>query len=449
MSASLSRRRMLTASLGAAAASLGGCTSAGTAGSDAARALDVPASARDVRAFGAVGDGVADDTAAIARAVADADGPLALYLPAGTYRVTGWPELPDYSAVVGEGSDLSTVVHQGDGPLWDLRDRHRVAFARLGVYVTAEGGSAARLSGCFRCSFDTVLFRGEHGAGSHPRFVGQRGVELRDNTGGTTFVNCDVNNFGVGLVASSIQNYVTASKFTSNWIGVLGTGPDYAPGLSVVNSEFVSDTDPATTTRHVLVDGPANDWWFTNVWFEGADVAVQAGVAGRGGPSQLGLVNCKVAARTVLLDLQSCRQPHLSNVILDPDPGATPVPLRIDPVHCPDGTAVNLVSGTAADVDLAAFPPRWHVVGRGVVSGAEHAGPLVVRPGRDAAADLVQARAGDGTVVSAVLPSGAFLSERAEAGVVLRDDDGGYWRLQVGPDGALRTARLGTGRPAG
>jgi hypothetical protein len=411
-----------------------------------ARALDLPPSARNVRDFGAVGDGVADDTAAIRKAYDGARGPVVLYLPAGEYQVSSWPELSDYSAVLGEGRDATTIIHLGPDALFALKGKQRVAFERLGVYVTQPRASAVSLSACFRCSFDSVVLRGDHLSENFPRYTGQRGVILSDNTGGTAFVNCDINNFGTGLVTSCIQNYVTASKFTNNHVGVLGTGNNYNAGLSIVNSEFVSDRDPNTTSTHVRIAGAANVWWITNVWFEGAPVAVRVGDPDRGGPSQFGLVNCKVAASTTCVELTYCRQPYLANVMFDADDDPPPTPLRIDPRHCAEGTAVNLVSGFAGDIDLAAFPPGWSVTARGVVMGAEHVGPLSLRPG-PRGGDLMEAKDATGSVVSAVLPTGAFLSDRSEGGLILKDKEGGYWRVSVGSDGSLRTTALGDDRP--
>lgn len=444
---SMSRRRLLGTGLSAAAAlPLAACSEASVVGSRATVPAPLP-SARNIRQFGAVGDGVSNDTAAVTAAYADTRGPVVLYVPAGTYVIDEWPDLPDYSVVIGDGSDATTLVHQGPGTLFALEGRQRVAFERLGVYVTHPEGSAVSLAQCFRCSFDTVVLRGNHLAENFPDYLGQRGVILSDNTGGTVFVNCDINNFGTGLVTSCIQNYVTGSKFTNNHVGVLGTGDDFNAGLSIVNSEFVSDNDMITTSTHLRVDGSANDWWITNVWFEGADVAVSVGDAVGGGPAQFGLVNCKIAARTVCIDLVHCRQPYLANVIFDPDlVDAPPVALRIDPQHCPQGTAVNLISGSSDDIDLAAFPQGWSVTARGVVTGAEYVGPFSLRPG-PRGGDLLEAKDQDGSVVSAVLPSGAFLSERPEGGLVLRDELGGYWRLSVGPDGAVRTTALGDQRP--
>ncbi|MGQ4601568.1 glycosyl hydrolase family 28-related protein [Nocardia sp. R6R-6] len=437
----LRRRHLLAATLGAAAVPLAACET-----ELPARTGPVNATVRNVREFGAVGDGKADDTAALAAAGRTDGAPLVLYLPAGCYKVTAWPDLPDYAVVYGDGADATTVFCDSDTTLITLQGRQRVRFSRLGFYLTGPAATAVRLSGCFRCSFDQVLIRGNHLSDNYPRYAAQRGVVLENNTGGTSFIDCDINNFGAGLVTSCIQNYVTSSKFTSNRIGVLGTGNDHNAGLSIANSEFVSDNDPGTTDRHIQIDGAANNWWITNAWFEGAEVAVQVGAAGRGGPSQFGMVNCKASARSVVLDLIHCRQPYLANIAFDPDPGRRPVELRIDPEHCPEGTAVNLISSAGEDIGAAVFPEHWQVIGRGRTHRPTFTGTVTAQGSGDG--EILRARAADGAAVASVLASGAYVSDRADAGVVLRDSDGGYWRLVVSPTGAVSTAPLGKDRPA-
>ncbi|WP_306364965.1 glycosyl hydrolase family 28-related protein [Nocardia sp. CC227C] len=444
------RRRLLAASLGAAA--FLPLTSACASGDDnpgtefrSPHVTDQPA-ARNVRDFGAVGDGNADDTAAFAAAADVGDRPFVLYIPAGTYRLTAFPALPDYATVLGDGGDATTIGYEGDDTLIALHRKHRVRFSRLGFYLSGPRSTAVRLSECFRCSFDGVVLRGNHLSDNFPRYVEQRGVVLDSNTGGTAFVNCDINNFGYGIVTSCIQNYVTSSKLTNNRVGVLGTGDNHNAGLAITNVEFVSDSDPRTTDRHIFVDGAANDWWLTNVWFEGSEIALAIGVPG-GGPAQFGMVNCKVAARAVCLDLVHCRQPYLANVQFDPDLRTPPVELRIDGDGCPEGTAVNLISGSYDDVDPRAFPDGWHVIGRGRIHGARFSGTMVAQAGKPDT-DIFQAQDRDGDIVAAVLPSGALLSDRAAGGVVLRDEQGGYWRLSVDATGAVKTSSLGRQRPS-
>lgn len=447
----VNRRRILAASLGAAAAvpmvACAPTTSDETNRPDPPRSPNRPAS-RNIRDFGAVGDGRADDTEAIRRACSVTDNAVAVYLPAGTYRVTAWPDLPDYASVLGEGSDITTVVYDGDGSLVNLQDRHRVSFKNMGFYLTGDTATAATIGNSFRCSFDSIVFRGNHLSDNFPKFRLQRGIVLERNSGGTSFVNCDINNFGIGLMTSCIQNYITSSKFSGNYIGVLGTGGDHNAGLSLSNVEFSSDNDPKTTDKHLNIDGAANDWWLTNVWFEGADIAISVGSIEQGGPAQFGMVNCKVAARTVCINLIRCRQPYLSNVQFDRDGDRSPVELKVDFENCPEGTAVNLISDAQYDIDPGVFPRGWSVVGRGRSSGPTFMGTVVARAG-GANSDFFQAQGGDNQILSAVLPSGAFFSDRSDGGVILKDSGDKYWRLSVSTDGIVQTTPLGPDRPTG
>lgn len=91
------------------------------------------------QAHGAIGDGVADDTAAIQAAVnAAATGPRAVYLPAGTYR-TGTITLPAPLSLYGAGPRASTLVLKAgtNGPLLQTPDdgiqRYHLSIADVGL----------------------------------------------------------------------------------------------------------------------------------------------------------------------------------------------------------------------------------------------------------------------------------------------------------------------------
>ncbi|WP_253194232.1 glycoside hydrolase family 55 protein [Gordonia sp. i37] len=443
----LGRRRVLGAVIaGAVATGLAGCADGDTGVSSAEPAdLPVVGALRNVKSFGAVGDGKADDTAAIGKAVASGE-PGAVYLPAGTYRVTSWPEMPDHLSIVGDGGDLSLVLYEGSSTLISMAGKQRIRFDRMGIWVTHPKATALQLDGCFRCTFTGVVVRGGHTGDTYPDYLGQRGIVLSGNTGGTALIDCDINNFGVGIETSCIQNYLTSSKLATNHTGILGTGNDDNAGMAVTNSEFVSDTGANTTQYHVRVDGAANDWWFTNVWFEGADIALSIGRSGVGGPSQFGMVNCKVAARTRCIELDHCRQPYLANVIFDSDDRTAPEELRIDAGDCPEGTAVNLISSSSDTIAGSVFPSGWNVLGRGSFSPAPVSGTLVTQGG-GVGQDAIQVRCTNGGVQAAVLSNGTWLSDDPNAGIVLKDAKGGYWRLVVTPDGRMTTDSLGSVRP--
>ena len=66
----------------------------------------------NVRDFGAVGDGVADDTSALNAAFSS--GAKTVQIAAGTYRVTGSVIIPAAVSVIGEGSSITTITAAGN-----------------------------------------------------------------------------------------------------------------------------------------------------------------------------------------------------------------------------------------------------------------------------------------------------------------------------------------------
>lgn len=90
-----------------------------------------------VRDFGAVGDGITDDTAAIQRAMLRPLGAAetanvqtgqqsfrhrAVYFPAGIYKVTSTILIPPYTKVYGEGKTVSRIFGSVTGPIARLAD---------------------------------------------------------------------------------------------------------------------------------------------------------------------------------------------------------------------------------------------------------------------------------------------------------------------------------------
>jgi Pectate lyase superfamily protein len=105
-----SRRTAIKALAAGAAATVLIESSAGAAVTD--KLYDQGGGFVNVRAYGAVGDGVADDTVAIRNAVAAAVVPAgrnAVYFPAGTYLVTGSIEIDYGLSLVGANPGSSTI----------------------------------------------------------------------------------------------------------------------------------------------------------------------------------------------------------------------------------------------------------------------------------------------------------------------------------------------------
>lgn len=96
-----------------------------------------------VRDFGAVGDGIADDTPAIAAALAS--GARSVSLPEGTYLTTAPLAVPNKTAVVGAGRDATVlkVAHNGYGLSWSGSEYVDGAVDGLRVDLPATSTAAA------------------------------------------------------------------------------------------------------------------------------------------------------------------------------------------------------------------------------------------------------------------------------------------------------------------
>jgi hypothetical protein len=78
-----------------------------------------------VKSFGAVGNGLTDDTAALQRAIdqlylidsrrGDVDSRIALYFPAGTYKITDSLKVPSYATLIGAGIDKTILAPEDCG----------------------------------------------------------------------------------------------------------------------------------------------------------------------------------------------------------------------------------------------------------------------------------------------------------------------------------------------
>jgi len=113
--------------------------------------LDDIASVRD---FGAVGDGEADDTAAINRALyqlycreTNTQVRRMLYFPAGTYRVTETIVIPTYAKLVGEGANCTIIYLDTSSDISSLNAyvaRYGDSMQQTGVNIGANGAVTPR-----------------------------------------------------------------------------------------------------------------------------------------------------------------------------------------------------------------------------------------------------------------------------------------------------------------
>jgi hypothetical protein len=101
--------------------------------------------------FGAVGDGVADDTAAIQATIAAASNGGKVYLPAGTYKTTNTLYM-DYAnvSVVGAGAGATSIIYNGLSRMLSIRSVgpaisnilvKGIRFVNTGTEVSGQGHS--------------------------------------------------------------------------------------------------------------------------------------------------------------------------------------------------------------------------------------------------------------------------------------------------------------------
>lgn len=402
----------------------------------------------NVRDYGAVGNGSTDDTTAVANAMTAAHNTGdALYFPKGIYRLTSFPALADNDVVMGDGAGLSTILYEGSGTFITMNGRRKVLFSRLNFWISGVGGKGFQLSGCFHCGFESVVIRGSSTASNYSTYASTVGVRLDSNSGGNTFNDCEVNNFGTGLATYCIQNYFTNCRFLTNHITILGSGNNANAGISIACTDIVGDGAPGS--RFVYVDGSSNVFWFSSVWMETAEKGIVIGTAS-GGPAAFGIVNCKISSQVTCIDIQYCRQPYLENLSLDQDPGYTPTPLVINTSTAAEGTAVNLITTIPgySTVPESAFPDYWNVIGRGWSMIAPVNRTIHARNIANSTNNFLNMMDQSGQTMMATLSSGAVLVNNATAGLILKSPNGTYYRVTVSNAGALSAANIGTSKPS-
>lgn len=321
----------------------------------------------NVKDYGATGNGSTNDTTAIANAYTAAAG-RPLFFPNGTYLVTALPALQDGDRLVGAGYE-SIIKYAGTGTLLPLTGKQDIALHSLDIWITGVGAKAIDLSACFQVSLHDVRIRGAHDGTTGTTYRTQKGLIVRDNSGNTRVHNCIIANLGIGIESACIQSEVTNSKIVTCWNSVKGIGGAATAGMVFIGCEFISDTDPDSTSSHVDITGSASTWYFSGCWFEGSDYGLIVGVFGSGGPSSFTMVGCKVAARSVGIQMNHCRQPSLIACEFNVDAGGTMTEIVFGGTPAGDevieGVAFNLVTTIRSDFADTDFPQYWNVFRRG------------------------------------------------------------------------------------
>lgn len=301
-------------------------------------------------------------------------GATVFYRP-GRYVVSGPLTQPSFQV---------TVMGVGDGTVWlfqpsaagvmmTIRGSSYVKFVALKFLFTqsaaAAGSTFFLLSNTFCCKFHRCTFQGQHTAvgDAYGTATGHIGVALSANAGDSVFMDCLWSNLGVGVATDSIQNAIIGGRFATCWIGIHGTsniaGSGQANSGMTISGyvPFISSAAmPGLVHRNILIDGAAGQWWISQMWAEGGDIAIEVG-SGAGGPSQFVLTSSKISAQTRCIVLHNANWPKLSGVQV----GKGTVGLSID-AGLRHGVADALTSNIADDPQVvsqvylpATFPKGW------------------------------------------------------------------------------------------
>jgi hypothetical protein len=230
-----------------------------TSGADITRPLqskfDDFASVRD---FGASGDGSADDTEAINRALfelfAREINPQirrSLFFPAGVYKVTDTINVPSYAKLYGEGADSSIIRYENTGTLasYVLRTADskqqtgsnigigsataptNIEVSSLTIETTAET-NIVLVENATNCYFDSVRFKGITGIADLTSASGPACITVLSTTAlettQITFNKCHASDATYGVYIDDNCKGITFSnsKFDTHYQGVvIGESP--------------------------------------------------------------------------------------------------------------------------------------------------------------------------------------------------------------------------------
>ena len=184
-----------------------------------------------VKDFGAVGDGVADDTVAIQNAMAASAGEIIIFNP-GTYRVTGTIIIPAKTTVLG---NKATIIAASQIKVFDITSSVTIS------NLTIEGPSGTYASGGIAI----------YGSGTR-NAVGVAPTYITD----ITIENCQIRNFGNAAIE---LNFVRSCLITGNTMSTLGyAGVFIYSGIDV----YVTNNNVNTLTGET-VSGQLNAYGIT------------------------------------------------------------------------------------------------------------------------------------------------------------------------------------------
>lgn len=246
-----------------------------------------------VKDFGAVGDGVVDDTTAINNAIAGSQNKT-LFFPTGQYKLTSTINFGKTTSILGEGAQASVFVltHAGVGiqinnPLPASGDTFSQTFEKFGITANASTTNAFFMMRCVYCNFKDIVVLGAPTLSNN--FVGFRvsgAMYLNtyencifDTTDSSTaalvgrgwHVGNGKNDVNQIFAATNVNTFITCRAVR------IGTGLDVdsASGCIFINPNFETAAVAAINVR-----GPYNQ--FIGVWIEAGELVFNQSIPANG-----------------------------------------------------------------------------------------------------------------------------------------------------------------------
>jgi hypothetical protein len=261
-----------------------------------------PTSRLNVHAFGAVGDGIHDDTAAI-QAALDQGGDV--YIPLGTYNISTPLSVRAGTVFHGVSSANTNLVYSGtDSALVIAESAQNVMLQNLSVTYPnnagTSGGAIEVSNDCFLIAIqniytsggynglqidnqvNTIYVQNVHCTGNYAGLFCQSGADVSNSVfrGGQVGIQLDSTSGAFNCDQSAF--YGPLGMWTTNTLGV--QVPNI--GIWMWNAQFniESGTSPTGTSLNVFLDAWGGEVHFFGCWATGSVVGLQANGAVYGVP---------------------------------------------------------------------------------------------------------------------------------------------------------------------
>ena len=227
--------------------------------------------------FGAKGDGLTDDTAAINRALnqlyciqSNPQVRRSLFFPAGVYKVSGTINIPPYATLYGEGPDNSIIQLVASGSVVDTTCVAQTAdsLQQTGVNIGNGGATPPTDINIINMAFTSLdatmnIFLAESVTNSEFRSVGFYGVGTTGTlTSSTADTSCVLL---ASQMATTSDILLDGCRFSGTTYGV--STNDATKGVAVTNSNFnILYQGVALGTGAIVNDGPTGTRITTNVF---------------------------------------------------------------------------------------------------------------------------------------------------------------------------------------